>query len=165
MSDSARDQPVIVTNAFTRRSPIMRRARHLLVVVAAVSLCCTSCSNQQTPPQSVADAQTAFDQAVQAFEGGQYAEALNGFNTALETPGLAPDLAASALLKRAVCLADSGNFDAALRDLHEAEQGPCPTDQVHVARGLVLRKQGQTAAAQAEFQQAKKLNPHVELPR
>jgi Tfp pilus assembly protein PilF len=90
---------------------------------------------------------------------------LTDLTAAIETPGLPPDLLVDAHLKRARCRAEAGNFDDALGDIDLAESAAGEMDQVHLTRGIVFRLQGNQTAAQREFQQAKQINPKLQLPR
>lgn len=134
------------------------------VAAALVGLATAGCGGSTVAPNSAADAQLAYDRGSEAFKTGSYTEALPQLTTALETPGLPPDLIVDALLKRAQCRAEGGDFEAALADVSQAEQGATELDKVHLARGVVLKKQGREQAAREEFQKAHKINPQLRAP-
>ncbi len=135
----------------------------LLSLCLATVLAC-GCDGQTVAPATALKAQSAYDAGLEAFTGGNYGNALTDFNTAIESPGLTPDLLVDALLKRAQCHAEAGAFDAALADISQAEIGATELDQLHFVRGSVLNKKGDAQAAQAEFEKARQINPGLNIP-
>jgi len=136
-----------------------------MLVLAPLFSSVTGCGAGQVDPETVAQAQQAYDAGVRAFESQDFPAAITQLTEAIETPGLLPDLIVQAYLTRARCRAETGDFPAALADLAAAEEGAGDLDQLHVVRGIVLRKQGDESAARAEFEKAKQVNPGVQLPR
>ena len=141
--------------------------RHALAMLAFASLLITvtGCGAGPVAPGKIAHAQEAYDTGVQAFESEDFPTAISRLTEAIETPGLLPDLIVQAYLTRARCHAETGDFPAALADLAVAEEGAGDLDQLHVVRGIVLRKQGDASAARTEFEKARQINPRVQLPR
>lgn len=135
----------------------------LVMLVGLVTL--GGCAGGGVSAESAASAQQSYDQALEAFEAGRLADARPLFDASLTLGGLPVDLVVDAYLKRAMCAAEAQDFEAAEADIATAEQGAMEMDQVHVARGFLLKKQGDQAGADAEFAAAKKLNPKVVLPK
>jgi tetratricopeptide (TPR) repeat protein len=131
---------------------------------ALAVLTVSGCGGGRVAPSSAADAQLAYDLGVKAAEGGSFSDAIPQLTKALETPGLPPDLVVDALLKRARCRAEGGDFQAAFADVHQAEQGATELDKVHLTRGIIFQKQGDQKAARAEFQKARQINPQLRTP-
>lgn len=132
-----------------------------MVALLPVGIGCAPATVDEATAQS---AQAAYDQALVDFQEGRYEQAKSGFDLALGGSGLPVDFQADALFKRSMCLAATGDFEAAQADIDEASAGAMDEAQIHVARGFLLAQQGDQAAAQAEFRQAKQLNPQVEIP-
>lgn len=114
--------------------------------------------------QQALDAQAAYDAGLAAFAEGNLAQARSHFDGALTGSGLPVDCLVDAQLKRSMCAAANGDFEAAQSDLDEAAQGVMDEAQLHVARGFLLAKQGKQTEADAEFSKAKQINPRVEIP-
>lgn len=136
-----------------------------LLVTLAGMMTLSGCTGGGVSAESAASAQQSYDQALEAFEAGRLADARPLFDASLTLGGLPVDLVVDAYLKRSMCAAEAQDFAAAEADIATAEQGAMEMDQVHVARGFLLKKQGDQAGADAEFAAAKKLNPKVVLPK
>ncbi|XZE54152.1 hypothetical protein SH139x_000101 [Planctomycetaceae bacterium SH139] len=150
---------------YNRVSPYSLPAILLTLTCLAASVSLGGCSGGKVDGVEIASAQEAYDAGLAAFQAERYAEAKEKFDQALTGGGLDADHFVSATLKRAICLADAGDFAAAEADLREAEQGATDMAQVHVTRGFIKAKQGDEAGASAEFREAKKLDPKIELPK
>ena len=116
------------------------------------------------PESSVADAETAVDQAREAIKTGGFQTALPLLDQAIESPGLNADLYADAVAMRAVCHASAGDLEQARTDLQEAEMGAPNEALLHFAKGMVLDKEGKASEAKREFSAAKKLDPDLKKP-
>ena len=139
----------------------------LLLVFTATGLIATSgCGAAAVEGETIASAQQSYDSASEAFAAGDYATARTALDQALaNASGLNPDILVDALLKRSICLSVAGELDAAAADIAQAEQGATDMAQVHVARGVLLSKQGDEAGAKSEFASAKKADPKVVIPQ
>lgn len=139
----------------------------LLTTFTTSGLVATSgCGPGAVEGETIATAQQSYDSANAAFAAGDYATARTSLDQALtNASGLNPDLYVDALLMRSICLSVAGELDAAAADITEAEQGATEMAKVHVARGVLLSKQGDAAGAKAEFASAKKADPKVVIPQ
>jgi tetratricopeptide (TPR) repeat protein len=146
------------------RSELFSIESRLFFLLCCMSVC-FGCTQPQVEANATADAQAAFDRAATALSAGNYSAARGDFDAALKAGGLTVDNYVEALLGRAMCLADAGEFDAAMADITQAEQGVMEPERLHVARGFLLIKKGDAAAGQAEYAAAKKLNPKVTIPQ
>ena len=113
------------------------------------------------PAASVADTESALDQAKTMVESGDMQGALPLLTTAIEDPGLGPDLYGEAVLLRARCYAETGEIEKAEADLAEAEQGASNEGLMHLVRGIVFQKQGKNSEAKKEFAAARKIDPKL----
>jgi len=141
----------------------MRRLLYLTLGLTAIGLVVSGCVRDAVAPANAADAQTAYDAGLAALARDSHAEALEQFTTAIETTGLPPDLLLDAMLKRALCRAEVGEYEAALGDLQTAEAAATDLDQVHLVRGMILDQKGEKQAARAEFQKARQINPRLQI--
>lgn len=144
-----------------------RRINHCLLVgiLSLVFVCGAGCSEPQVSGESIATAQQSYDQATSAFENGSYAEAKTSFDAALTAGGLTVDQLVDAYLKRSMCSAAAGDYAAAEQDIASATEGATDMEWVHIARGFLKAQQGDTAGAETEYREAKKLNPKVVIPK
>ncbi len=150
----------------TTVSSLSSWARKVLVLlaIAFTLLIFNGCGGTEVAATSLADAQAAFDRALAAVGNGDYASARTDFDVAIKSGGLTVDNYVEALLKRSMCLSVAGEYEAAEADIAMAEQGATELEDVHIARGFLLAKKGDSAGAQAAFAEAKKINPKVVLP-
>ena len=139
-----------------------QRVGGLLCLVIAV---CIGCESPEVSEASAASAQKSYDQAVTAFESGSYPEARSAFDEALTGGGLTVDQLVDAHLKRSMCLATAGDYSAAEQDIERAAEGATDLEWVHVARGYLKAQQGDTSGAEAEYRQARSINPKVVIPK
>lgn len=153
------------TPLFARCSRNVLPASLLALICLTAGVTLAGCSGGKVDGVEIASAQEAYDAGLEAFKAERYAEAKEHFDQALTGGGLDADHFVSATLKRAICLADAGDLAAAEADLQTAEQGATDMAQVHVTRGFIKAKQGDEAGASAEFREAKKLDPKIELPK
>lgn len=109
--------------------------------------------------------EVGLQEATKLVESNQYAQALPLLEKCISDGGLNADLLSMALIQRARCYIDAGNTDAAGQDLEHAEQGAAPPEQLHLAKGLLLRKKGKSQEAAAEFAKAKKISPKIKIPQ
>ncbi len=140
----------------------MVRIALLIVVLFLVP---TGCSNGTMDKNVIQSGEVGLQEATKLVEGNQYAQALPILDKCINDGGLNADLLSMALIQRARCHVDAGNTEAAAQDLERAEQGSAPPDQFHLAKGLLLRKQGKSAEASAEFAKAKKASPKIKIPQ
>lgn len=136
----------------------------VLLGIASMLLVINGCGGTEVAATSLADAQAAFDRGMAAVAKGDYSSARGDFDVAVKSGGLTVDNYVEALLNRSMCLSVAGEYEAAEADIAAAEQGATELEQVHVARGFMLAKKGDSAGAQAAFAEAKKINPKVVLP-
>ncbi|HBE72072.1 MAG TPA: hypothetical protein DDW52_28375 [Planctomycetaceae bacterium] len=122
------------------------------------------CSSQDVDSNQIANAQQGYDDASELVESGSYAEALPILDQVLADPGLDPDQAATALLMRAVCYAESGDTAAAEADIQEAEMGGPPDGWLNFAKAAVAEKNGDASAAKKLYSKARRLNPALKKP-
>ena len=122
------------------------------------------CGKTQMPPTQLRNAETAYSEAVEAFQEKDYATALERFNAAIEETGLNPDLFAHALLRSADCHIELGNLEEAAIVLDELEPNAPELDQFHLVRCKLYAKQGDAAKARTAYEAAREINPAVEPP-
>jgi tetratricopeptide (TPR) repeat protein len=130
------------------------------ILLTAV-LIAAGCGDQVTPARRV-DAQSAADQAKQATVQKDYAAAEAAWTKAVSAGTLDPDQLVNAMIQRAVCRARLKKFNDALADLDSIKDVTPNLDEYHVARSFVLRAQGNSGQAQAEFAKARRLNPSIQ---
>lgn len=134
----------------------------LCLVVGAILAGCSAGSIDQSVIQS---GEVGLQEAIKLVEDKHCDQALPILDKCINDGGLNADLLSMALVQRARCYVEAGNTDAAAQDLDRAEQGAAPLDQFHLAKGLLLKKQGNTAEANAEFAKAKKISPKLKIPQ
>lgn len=133
------------------------------VLFIAVVLAIGGCSSE-VAPATIASSQAAFEEAKQLAASGSYAAGLPLIEQALAGTGLNADQYASALLVRAQCLADAGEFEKADADLNEAQMGDPDPAFFQLSKGIVLSKQGKEAEAKKAFAMAKRLDSKIQIP-
>ncbi len=121
-------------------------------------------SSSSLPARQVAQAQSSLDLAAANLASGDFEGANTQINAAINEPGLDADQYCEALLIRAQCLAESGDLDAAEKDLAEAEMGAPSEVKLLLARAFVLHRKGERAAASKEFARAKRLDSSLKSP-
>lgn len=135
----------------------------LLGMVAAVLL--VGCGGGGVAADTALTAAAALDQGVTAFDHGDFLAAHGSLDIALSTAGLNADQIVDARLKRSICLASAGDYDAAQLDIDYAAQGPCQPEQLLIAEAFLLAQQGDASGANAKLAQAKRLHPKARLPQ
>jgi len=130
-------------------------------LAAAVGCCGAGGMSEKT----VADSESALTQAEEAFEAGNFQQAVDNYTNAIEGGGLRSEMLAEAYIHRAMAHAELGAFDAAQADLEIAEQGAPQMDAVYAARGYVLLKQGDKEQAREQYRLARSINPQIEIPQ
>jgi tetratricopeptide (TPR) repeat protein len=138
---------------------LSRLERGLFAVCFTVAL--LGCGNRLTPPPT-ADAYKNYNAALESMKSKDWKKAGEGFSFCVEKGGLNADLYTDALVRRAICLAQTGDIPAANADLDKAERA-ADLAPVYSARALVLKKAGKTSEATAMLAKAKKLNAKVEV--
>ncbi len=123
------------------------------------------CSQGNVDQSVVQAGETGLQEAINLVENNQCSQALPTLNKCIEQGGLNADLLSMAFVQRARCHIDAGNTEAAAQDLERAEQGSAPAEQICLVKGLLLKKQGKTKEAAAEFSKAKKLSPKIKIPQ
>lgn len=139
------------------------KSRAYTAIVGILILAILGCSNnttQETIDQRQA-AQQAYDQSLEALARGDIEAAKPLLDKVIELGTLPIDLRCSAYVKRAVCLAISGDFESAHADLDEMEKGAPNMDEVLSARSFVFEKQGKTRESKAAWAKARQLNRYV----
>lgn len=144
-------------------SVFVRFSRLLFCAVTGFIL--AGCSGGSMDQSVIQSSEIGLQEAIKLVEGNQYSQALPILEKCIGDGGLNADLLSIALIQRARCYIDAGNTDGAAQDLERAEQGSAPLDQFHLARGLLLRKQGKAQEASAEFTKAKKIAPKIKIPQ
>ena len=115
-------------------------------------------------PASIATSQLSYDEALVAFDEGNFEQAESGLTNAISNGGLDADLIADALLKRAIARRELGRLDEALADVEQAAPGAGDLSVVHQIRGDIKLAQNDIAAAREEYTEARKLNPQIPWP-
>lgn len=129
--------------------------------------CCLlllGCSDGQHSPTDIATAEGGFDEAVVAFNEGNFQLAEDHLSAAIDAGGLNPDLIADAYLLRAECRTKLGKLDEAMADVTSVEQGAPDLGRFHQVRGDILLAQGDKVAAKQAYQEALKTNKNIKLP-
>ncbi len=136
----------------------------LLILCGCVLLGGSGCKTQGLPASGIADAQQAYDQALELVEQGDFAGAMPLIDQAVQSPALDVDQYTQAVLVRAQCFADAGDIDSAKSDIAEAEMGAPIDAQLHYTKALVFHKAGQTSEAKKELAKARKLDRSIKSP-
>lgn len=142
-------------------------SRHWVVLAIAVSslICTIGCGSGEITEASALASTESFNRGIESFESGNLAAAHSELDAALNGQGgLNADQYVEALLKRSMCLAQSGDFDAAQADLDEASQGVTEMDQLLVAEAFLFAKRGDQAGSDRKLAEAKRFNPKAALP-
>lgn len=142
----------------------MRRKLLLLGVSCLPFLIASGCQSSSAKPTEIARSESAYEQGANAFKSGNYSLACDEFTKAIDAPGLNPDLLIDALLKRSRCLSELREFDNAEIDVDRAEKAASEMDKVFLARSFLLKKQGDSAGARAEFEKARQIDPQAVQP-
>ena len=102
----------------------------------------------------------AYEKAEQAFNAKNFAEAKDAYDQCL-SGGLPADLLGTARVRRAVCLAEAGDFAAASEEITALESAAPNLDEVFAAKSYILAKQGKLAESKASWAQAIRYNRSV----
>lgn len=137
--------------------------RPLTAVLVALFVL-SGCSDDRGGLPEETTAEGLIEKGLADAEAGNCEAAVGEITAALGSGRLNVDLVDDALLARARCLAEQGNFDAAIDDINEAVQGAGDVSAVHATRGFVLLKRGDKDAARKEYDIAKRKNPKIEVP-
>jgi tetratricopeptide (TPR) repeat protein len=113
---------------------------------------------QENKRQSAAQ---AYEKADQAFKAQNFSEAKVAYDECLNG-GLPADLVGPARVRRAICLAESGDSTAANEEIKALEAAAPNLDEVFAAKSYILAKQGKTAESQAAWAQAVRYNRSVQ---
>ena len=127
-------------------------------------LFCGGCGKPQLSESMISGAQSAYTDAIDAWKAKDYSTAVENFDLAIQDQGLDADQFCEALLRRAECHVELGHVDEAAADLETIADRVPQMDQFHLVRCKLYAKQGDSAKAQAEFEEARKINPQVERP-
>ena len=138
---------------------------HSLLGIVFLWIASAGCSSGQVGQSVIQTGETSLQEAIKLVESNQFDQALPLLDKCINTGGLNADLLSGALVHRARCHIETGKTDEASQDLERAEQGSAPMDQLYVTKGLLLRKQGNSQGASAEFAKAKKLSPKIKIPQ
>ena len=134
-------------------------AKYCLGYLTFLLLVAGCSGNRSVDANVMADAQSAFDSALEEIDAGNVENAIEHLNVALAPgAGLPPDIYVEARIQRAICLARKEDFQAAHEDLDAASEGAGDMSSVHVARSFVYDKEGKNKEARSEMTAAKKLN-------
>lgn len=133
------------------------------VLLLSVVLALAGCSSE-VAPATIASSQASFEEAKQLAASGNYAAGMPLIEQAIAGTGLNADQYASALLVRAQCLADAGEFEKAEADLAESQLGDPDPAFFQLSKGIVLSKQGKDAEAKKAFAMAKRLDSNIQIP-
>jgi Tfp pilus assembly protein PilF len=139
------------------------------VVVSSISLmvsvaCIAGCGPSQMKATDIAASTQASDDALAKLNAKDYAGAKVAAAAALKSGGLSADQASEMILVLVEAAIGAGELDAAESKLTEAESSAKDMARVFVLRGLLERKRGDQAKAQAAFDQARSLDPSVRIP-
>jgi Tfp pilus assembly protein PilF len=139
------------------------------VVVSSISLmvsvaCIAGCGPSQMKATDIAASTQASDDALAKLNAKDYAGAKVAAAAALKSGGLSADQASEMILVLVEAAIGAGELDAAESKLTEAESSANDMARVFVLRGLLERKRGDQAKAQAAFDQARSLDPSVRIP-
>ncbi len=132
----------------------------MLVIFAGV----VGCDGQGAVVEDRQSAQRAFDEAVALYDEGQLGQAEPLFRQALEGE-LQQDLMVVAGVNHSKCLTELEKYPEALEAIERVREGLSGEDQYHLLRCEVYLAQGDQAGAKAEFEEAKKLNRQVKMPK
>ncbi|MCX7411070.1 MAG: tetratricopeptide repeat protein [Planctomycetales bacterium] len=136
------------------------QSRLLLLLWTVVLVGC----GQSAATVATVSGEADYELGLVAYEKKDYAEASRHFDIALRTGGLNADLMGEALLKRARCSIEAGQFNEARRDLEDLDRSPAPPDEVLVTRAHLHFKEGDLAEANKLHAEAQKLNPKLPKP-
>lgn len=139
------------------------------VVVSSISLmvsvaCIAGCGPSQMKATDIAASTQASDDALAKLNAKDYAGAKVAAEAALKSGGLSADQASEMILVLVEAAIGAGELDAAESKLTEAESSANDMARVFVLRGLLERKRGDQAKAQAAFDQARSLDPSARIP-
>lgn len=129
-----------------------------------ICLCLLGCGAEQQSPSDVSRAEGGYEQALAAFEAGDYQLAENQLTDAIDAGGLNSDLVAEAYLLRAEARGRLGQFQEAMADLAVIEQAAPNEAQFHRVRGDLLLAQGDRQAAHNAYDAARKIDSSISLP-
>ena len=129
-----------------------------------VALWLTGCGGASSEARNTAEQQNAYDAGMTAIKNRDYETAERKLSVAIEGSRLSADLQEEAYLQRAYARMELNQLNDAKADLDWLEERATNLDAVWVARGQLLRKQGDQPGALKAFQQARTINPKVVLP-
>lgn len=127
-------------------------------------MCLLGCSANKQSSSAVSTAEGGYDQALAAFESGDFQTAENQLTRAIDADGLNPDLVAEAFLLRAESRSRLGKLDDALADLAIVEQAVPDVARFQRVRGEILLAQGDTAGARDAYSKAREVDGTIALP-
>lgn len=137
-----------------------------ILVIAAVGmlLWLAGCSAASSNAHALAEQQNAFDAGMTAIKNRDYETAERKFSVAIADSSLSADLQEEAYLQRAHARMELAKFNEATADLDWLNERATNLDAVWIARGQLLRKQGDRAGASKAFDEARKINPKIAIP-
>lgn len=151
-------------------APLSIPARFLLSVrsVCCLVLICLSnvgCGPRSMPSSSIEKSQSIFDDATSKYAAGDFVGAKTAAADAIASGALMADQASEASLILIESAIESGDLSAAEVELANAEKTAMDMARVLVLKGRLARKQGNEAAAQEAFNQARAEDPNVVIPQ
>ncbi len=135
----------------------MMRFTILLAVVACVGCGVGGSPESESSRQTAA---SAYESAQTAFESKDYAKAKESYDLSL-SGGLYSDLIGPARVRRAICLAETGDIEDAMQEIVALEGVAPNTDEVLAAKSYLLAKQGKLVESKASWAQAVKINRSI----
>ncbi len=117
------------------------------------------------PSSSIEKSQSIFDDATSKYAAGDFVGAKTAAADAIASGALMADQASEASLILIESAIESGDLSAAEVELANAEKTAMDMARVLVLKGRLARKQGNEAAAQEAFNQARAEDPNVVIPQ
>ena len=134
------------------------------IIAIAVLLCISGCGSSQMRATDIAASTQTFEDAVAKLASKDYAGSKESAQSALKSGGLSADQASELLLVLVEAAIGAGDLELAASKLAEAESVANDMARVAVLQGLLERKRGDQSKAQAAFDKARSLDPHVRIP-
>jgi hypothetical protein len=118
------------------------RTSRTLIVVGGLGL--AGCGRTPGDPVKTQTSYQTLAKANEAFQAKNYAEAIVGYDEAINASVVQADVFAETCLKRAVCRIETGDLDGAAADLEQAERGGAVGEEYQQAQKMLSQKRSRS---------------------
>lgn len=139
--------------------------RICVVVIMGCLSAFVGCSTASSDGRATAEQQNAYDAGITAIKNREFDTAEKNLTTAITESHLSADLQEDAYLQRARARMELNKLDDAKADIDWLADRATNLDAVWIARGQLLQKKGDQAGASKAYEEARKINPNISIPK